>query len=212
MLDPQRVAAFCAVSFLLSVVPGPGVLFVVGRAPAHGRRVALASVLGNAVGGYTLAVAVALGVGSAVERSALLFTVVRLTGAGCLVVLGVLALWAARRDRAAPHGWRPEPSPGHPVRAGFLVGVGNPKSIVFLTSVLPQFVDPRAGHAVAQMLVLGLAGALLALATDGAWGLAASAARAWFGRSPRRIALMGGTGGLAMVGLGVSVAATGRAD
>lgn len=87
----------------------------------------------------------------------------------------------------------------------------NPKSVVFLTAVLPQFVDREAGHATAQMLVLGLAGALLQLLSNGVRGLTAATARDWLGRSPRRTAAIGGTGGLAMIGLGASVAFTGRA-
>ncbi|GIH14921.1 hypothetical protein Raf01_30930 [Rugosimonospora africana] len=91
------------------------------------------------------------------------------------------------------------------------MGVTNPKSIVFLMAVLPQFVDQSAGHVVVQMLLFGLAGALLQLASDSVWGLTASAARAWFGRSPRRMSLVRGTGGMAMIGLGVTVAVTGQA-
>ena len=90
--------------------------------------------------------------------------------------------------------------------------VTNPKSIVFLTAVLPQFVDRGAGHVVGQMLLIGLAGALLQLTSDSVWGLTASAARTWFGRSPRRMSLMSGAGGTAMIGLGVTVAVTGRTD
>ncbi|AXK37486.1 LysE family translocator [Streptomyces armeniacus] len=216
MVDPHQLAAFCAMSLLLSAVPGPSVLFVVGQALARGRRAALASVLGNTLGGYVLVIAVALGVGTVVERSVLLFQVIKLAGAAYLVLLGVRALrasWAGRRSAGPVAGAVREPvTAGRALRQGFVVGVTNPKSIVFLTAVLPQFVDRDAGHAVVQMLLLGLAGALLALVSDGTWGLAASAARGWFGRSPRRMAVVGGTGGLAMIGLGTTVAVTGRAD
>ncbi|MEU9192445.1 LysE family translocator [Streptomyces hundungensis] len=213
MIDAHQLLAFCAMSVLLSAVPGPSVLFVIGRALAHGRRTALASVLGNALGGCVLVAAVALGVGSVVERSVLVFQAIKLLGAVYLVVLGARALWASWRRRheaadvAAPH------SDGRrSVWAGFTVGVTNPKSVVFLTAVLPQFVDRDAGHADVQMLVLGAAGALLQLMSDGIWGLTASAARTWLGRSPRKMALIGGTGGLAMIGLGAAVAVSGRAE
>jgi threonine/homoserine/homoserine lactone efflux protein len=218
MVDFHRLLAFCAMSLLLSAVPGPSVLFVIGRALAHGRRTALASVLGNALGGYVLVIAVAMGVGSVVERSVLLFNMIKLAGAAYLVLLGVKALRSSWKDRAittTTSGFAPGGDGGGgggSVRAGFVVGVTNPKSVIFLTAVLPQFVDPEAGHAGVQMLILGLAGALLQLVSDGIWGLTASTARAWLGRSPRRMSLIGGTGGLAMIGLGASVAVTGRAD
>jgi threonine/homoserine/homoserine lactone efflux protein len=60
--------------------------------------------------------------------------------------------------------------------------------------------------------VLGLVFCLIAVASDTLWGLVAATARAWFARSPRRLAAVGGAGGLAMIGLGVTVAVTGRKD
>jgi threonine/homoserine/homoserine lactone efflux protein len=95
---------------------------------------------------------------------------------------------------------------------GFGVGVANPKTIVFFAAVLPQFVDPDQGHVVGQMLLLGLIFNCIALASDSVWGLGASVARDWFARSPRRLAAVGRVGGLSMIGLGVSVAMTGRKD
>jgi threonine/homoserine/homoserine lactone efflux protein len=90
--------------------------------------------------------------------------------------------------------------------------VANPKTMVFFAAVLPQFVDRGSGHVVAQMLLLGLVFNVLALACDSVWGLAAATARDWFARSPRRLSLVGGAGGLTMMGLGVTVAVTGRKD
>ncbi|MFJ3641490.1 LysE family translocator [Streptomyces sp. NPDC090108] len=214
MVSPDRLSAFALLSLLLIVVPGPSVLFVVGRALAHGRRAALTTVLGNTAGAYVLVVAVALGVGSVVERSVLVFTVLKLAGAAYLVYLGVRA-WRRRgslRDAFAESGGGPEHGALRTLGEGFAVGVANPKTIVFFAAVLPQFVSRDQGHVPAQMLLLGLVFNLIALASDSVWGLGASAARDWFARSPRRLAAVGGAGGLAMVGLGVTVALTGRKD
>ncbi|MGH1552342.1 LysE family translocator [Streptomyces sp. L7] len=96
---------------------------------------------------------------------------------------------------------------------GFAVGVANPKTIVFFAAVLPQFVDRESGHVTAQMLLLGLVFNLIAVLSDSVWGLVAATARDWFrpltppplrGRRRRR--------GLTMIGLGVTVAVTGRKD
>lgn len=95
---------------------------------------------------------------------------------------------------------------------GFAVGVSNPKTMVFYAAVLPQFVDREAGRVAVQMLLLGLIFNAVALVSDSTMGLAASAARSWFARSPKRLSMVGGAGGLAMIGLGVTVAATGRTD
>ncbi|MEV0964050.1 MULTISPECIES: LysE family translocator [unclassified Streptomyces] len=213
MVSTDRLPAFAAVSFLLIVIPGPSVLFVVGRALAQGRRAALTTVVGNTLGAYVLVVGVALGVGTVVERSVLVFTVLKLAGAGYLVYLGVKAV---RRRKSVLSAVADGGPGGHgsarTLWEGFAVGVANPKTIVFFAAVLPQFVDRGAGHVVLQMLLLGLVFNAIALVCDSVWGLAAATARGWFARSPRRLGAVGGVGGLTMIGLGVAVAATGRKD
>jgi threonine/homoserine/homoserine lactone efflux protein len=211
VISLSQVLTFGLASFIIIVIPGPSVLFVVGRALAYGRRTALASVVGNELGSVVLVAAVALGIGTAVERSVLLFTTIKLCGAAYLVFLGVRAV-LHRHDHT---GLADAPAARGGLRAvidGFLVGAANPKTVVFFAAVLPQFVDRERGGVPLQMLVLGLIFALIALVCDSTWGLVASGARAWFGRSPRRLAMVGGAGGLAMIGLGLGVAVTGRKD
>ncbi|AQW50276.1 MULTISPECIES: LysE family translocator [Streptomyces] len=212
MVSTDRLLAFAAMSFLLIVIPGPSVLFVVGRALAQGRRAALTTVIGNTLGAYVLVVAVALGVGSVVERSAVVFTTLKLVGAAYLVHLGVKAVRQRRSLHAAFTGDGPARGGLRTLWEGFAVGVANPKTIVFFAAVLPQFVDRDQGHVALQMLLLGLIFNAIAVVSDSVWGLAAATARTWFARSPRRLALVGGVGGLSMIGLGVTVAATGRTD
>ncbi|MFI5806334.1 LysE family translocator [Streptomyces sp. NPDC051561] len=215
MVSTERILAFAAMSLLVIAIPGPSVLFVIGRALAHGRRTALATVLGNLIGSYFLVVAVALGIGALVESSAAVFLAVKLAGAAYLVHLGVQAFRHRKdmraADLAAPAGERPR-GDLRTVLDGLLVGLTNPKGIVFFAAVLPQFVDHSAGHLPLQMLLLGLVPVTIGMVTDTLWGLGASAARAWFARSDRRLSMIGGAGGFAMIGLGVTVAATGRAD
>lgn len=213
MVSSEHVLAFAAMSFLLIVIPGPSVLFVIGRALAQGRRAALTTVVGNTLGAYALVVAVALGVGSVVERSVLVFTVLKLAGAAYLVYLGAKA-WRQRGSTQAAFSGAGAARQGglRTVWEGFAVGVANPKTIVFFAAVLPQFVDRAQGHVVVQMLVLGLVFNVIAVVCDSLWGLAAATGRDWLARSPRRLSLFGGAGGLAMIGLGVAVAATGRKD
>ncbi|QDQ12818.1 LysE family translocator [Streptomyces spectabilis] len=214
MVSGERLLAFAAASLLVIVIPGPSVLFVVGQALAHGRRKALATAWGNVIGSYLLVAFVALGLGSLVERSATAFTVVKLSGAAYLVFLGVQAFRHRKTLRLNPEHAVKQPPRGD-VRTlvdGIVVGATNPKGIVFFAAVLPQFADHAAGSVPVQMLVLGLVPIGIGLVTDTAWGLTASAARSWFARSERRLSLVGGAGGFAMVSLGLLVAATGRAD
>ena len=92
---------------------------------------------------------------------------------------------------------------------GFVVGVTNPKTIAFVVAVLPQFVDYSAGSIPLQLFELGAVFVVLALLCDSVWALAASAARDWFGRSPRRAAHLAATGGVMMIGLGGVLALSG---
>jgi threonine/homoserine/homoserine lactone efflux protein len=204
------VLAFAVASVILIVIPGPSVLFTVGRALAYGRRTALATVCGNAAGNYLVASCVAVGLGTVVERSAQVFLAVRLAGALYLIWLGVQAF----RKRASLAGAFAADAPGRSdrraVREGFVVGVTNPKAYILFGAVLPQFVDRAAGHVPVQMLLLALISIAIGLVSDTTWALAAGGLRAWFARSPRRFALVGGAGGLAMIGVGISVAVTGR--
>jgi threonine/homoserine/homoserine lactone efflux protein len=211
MIQPGRFAEFAAVAFVIIVIPGPSVLFVVGRTLAHGRRTAIASVAGNELGEFVLAVVAALGVGTLIQRSAVLFTVMKLVGAAYLVYLGIRAL-LQRKDHAMADSLRQARTMPRAVADGFLVGVANPKTAVFFAAVLPQFVNRSAGRVPAQMLLLGFLFVLIALVSDSAWAALAGWARSWFGRSPRRMEMIGGAGGLAMIGLGITLAVTGRKD
>src|SRR6516164_6522888 len=92
MISAGQLLGFTVTCLIVIVIPGPSVLFVVGRALAHGRRTALASVVGLAVGAQVVAISVALGVGTLVQRSALVFTAVKLGGAAYLVWLGIQAI------------------------------------------------------------------------------------------------------------------------
>ena len=214
MITWGQLLGFTVVSVVIIVVPGPGVLFVVGRALSHGRRVALMTALGHGCGNYAVAACVALGLGTLLQRSAEAFTAVKLAGAVYLVWLGIQAVrhreslasaMAAAAGDDPREGWRA-------LRDGIVVGVTNPKAYILFGALLPQFVHRGAGHVAAQMLLLALVSVCLGMCSDSVWGVAASGVRAWFARSPRRYALVGGAGGLAMIAVGVSVALTGRKD
>jgi threonine/homoserine/homoserine lactone efflux protein len=207
-----EVLAFAGLTVLLILVPGPSVLFTIGRALTVGRREALLTVVGNAMGCYLQVIAVAVGVGVIVERSVVVFTVIKLVGAAYLVYLGVQAIRHRRRITDALAAGVPTMAAGRAVRDGLVVGFLNPKTIVFFVVALPQFTDPAAGNAPLQMLLLGTLFPLFALVLDSVWALAAATARGWLANSPRRLELIGGSGGLAMIGLGASLAVTGRRD
>lgn len=208
LIELSTLIAFAIASLVLIVVPGPSVLFVVGRSLAYGWRGGLLSVLGNGLGGVPLVILVAFGVGAIVAHSELLFTIVKLIGAAYLVYLGVQAI-RHRNDEVADASLGALQSPWRMVLQGFIVGVTNPKTIVFFVAVLPQFVNYQAGAIELQMLVLGIVFLVLGELSDSVWALAAGGAQAWFARSPGRKVRMQMIGGMLMVGLGVVLALSG---
>jgi threonine/homoserine/homoserine lactone efflux protein len=157
-------------------------------------------------------IAVAAGIGPVIERSAGAYNGLKLAGALYLVWLGIDAI-RHRRSLTAALGVAVEAkSSRRIVREGFVVGITNPKGIVYWTAILPQFIDPGRAAAPVQMLLLGLISVVIATISDSTYGILAGTARAWFARSPRRLEALGGTGGVVMIGLGVSLAASGRKD
>ncbi|MFF3497734.1 LysE family translocator [Streptomyces sp. NPDC003247] len=210
MLGIGHFWAFLAVVAVLIAVPGPSVVFVVGRGVALGRRAALATAVGNNGGVLIQAVLVAFGLGAVVARSIVVFSVLKFAGALYLVYLGVQT-WRHRGELAVTDAQpRPPTNVRRIARQGFVVGVSNPKGFLIFSAVLPQFVNRSAGHVTLQLLLLGIVCAAVALVSDSAWGLLAGTARGWFHGSPRRLSAIGAVSGTVMVGLGVRLALTGN--
>ena len=154
MLPTGHLLAFALLSFVLIIVPGPNVLFVISRSLMLGRAAGVGTAVGGQIGVYLQVLAVAFGVGALVERSVAVFTVIKLAGAAYLVYLGVLAIRHRGSLRAALDVAAEPRSLSRILRDGIVVGVSNPKVIVFFAAVLPQFVNPSAGHVPEQMLLL----------------------------------------------------------
>jgi threonine/homoserine/homoserine lactone efflux protein len=164
---------FLAASTVLAVTPGPGVLYIVTRTLAQGRRAGLASVAGVALGNLGNAWGASLGLALLFAVSSLAFTVVKLAGGAYLIYLGVQALRAG--SPAAPGPERPALRPTRLFVEGLWVALLNPKTAMFFAAFLPQFMDPGRSTLV-QSLQLGAVFVAVAAATDSAYVLLASAA------------------------------------
>ncbi|MEU7630891.1 LysE family translocator [Nocardia sp. NPDC049220] len=212
MVPVSALLPFIAAALVIIIVPGPGVLFTIGRALTLGRRAALLSVLGHSAGVYLALILVAIGVGTLLAASALALTVVKFAGALYLMYLGIQAI-RERKTLHAALGAPVEPTPHTRVlRQSAVVGLTNPKAIVFFSAVLPHFVDPAAGSMPVQFLILGTIFLAMAIVSDSTWALLAASARSWFAQSPRRLEAVGGAGGTMILGVGASVALTGSGD
>jgi threonine/homoserine/homoserine lactone efflux protein len=212
VIATRHLPEFFVTVYVLILIPGPSVLFVISRGVSLGRRAALATVAGNASGFALQLALVSIGLGAVVARSDAVFTTLKLVGAAYLVYLGVRNM-RDRKQLAAIFGTAPVARKplSRIIREGFFVGATNPKGIIIFTAVLPQFINRSQGHATLQLASLGAICIVIALLSDGIWALASGTARHWLGSSPRRLERMSAAGGVMLVGLGVGLAVTGRA-
>jgi threonine/homoserine/homoserine lactone efflux protein len=184
-VTPELLAAFAATVFLISVVPGPDVVFVVASGLRDGRRGGVAAALGVTGGMAVHTLAAALGLSALVRSSATAFEAVRLAGAGYLVWLGVHALRSQGRTSAPTAGDSARRSSSQIAHQAALTNLLNPKVIVFFLAFLPQFVDRGRGEVAAQILLLGVVFTLVGLTTDLAYGVLAGTVRRAFVSSAR---------------------------
>ncbi|HEY5304494.1 MAG TPA: LysE family translocator [Acidimicrobiales bacterium] len=206
MIDGAHLTQFFVASILIIMVPGPSVLFTLARGVAWGRTVAVLSVLGNSLGTLVLSLVVAFGLGPLLAHSRTFSIVLQLCGGAYLGYLGFDAL-RHRREHARAMTKREEvrPPPGRIVQQGFVVGILNPKSLIFFAAVFPHFVNRARGHITTQLVIFGLIFSVMAFCSDSTWGLIAGTARQWLSDSPDRLVMLRSIGGCVMCGLGVLI-------
>ncbi len=203
---PSRLFEYVIAAYLIILAPGPSVLFIVARAISWGKKIAVATAAGNVSGSFVLATLTALGIGPILQRSELAYNAVQWGGGLYLIYLGFDAI----RKRAVHADEMTDTSGGAPTvlrtwREGFVVGVLNPKAIVFYAAVCPQFIDRDRGHITWQLWFLGLVFCIIALISDGMWGLLAGQAREWLSSDKGRLEKLRAGGGGVMVFLGVLI-------
>jgi homoserine/homoserine lactone efflux protein len=195
-MNPGLFTAFLLITAVLIVVPGPIVTLVISTGATQGVRAALTTVAGTTLGNVVLLTAIAIGLNWVVAHAGLLFEALRWTGAAYLVWLGVQAWRSAERAGEAL-----EDSGRRRFLRGLVVALSNPKTIVFFTAFLPQFVDPKL-PAAPQLAVMCMVSALMAAVSDSAWGVAAGLGRAWL-MKPRRARFLRRLSGSVLIGGGV---------
>jgi threonine/homoserine/homoserine lactone efflux protein len=204
MPEPHTLAVFALAAFVLIVIPGPGVIYVVTRSIEHGRTAGLISALGVDTGNLTHALAAAVGLSALVASSAEAFTIIKFAGAGYLIYLGIRALSTSGDQEfdepaEARRSWRTL------FLWGYLVELLNPKTALFFLAFLPQFADPARGSVGLQIMILGVCFTGIAVVSDCTYALLAGAAgrrlRGWWDR--RRIDR---ASGVIYIGLGLLAA------
>lgn len=206
MITGANLAEFIYASVAIMLAPGPSVMFTIARAVAWGRGTAILTVLGNSMGMLILSLVIAVGLGPLLQRSELLLIFVQVLGGAYLIYLGIDAL-KHRRLHAADMVAINELKPAKPqvVKQGFMVGVLNPKALVFFSAIFPQFVDASVGSITIQMIWFGVIFAALAFLLDGMWAVVVGGSRDWFANSQSRLVALRTMGGVVMLLLGVLV-------
>ena len=204
---PSKIGEYIVVSIAIILAPGPSVLFTIARAIAWGKRVAVLTVLGNASGFFAMAMLVAVGIGPIIQSSDVIYAAVQWGGGLYLIYLGVDAIRKRNEhtSQMLEDGSAGAPSTLRVIRDGFVVGILNPKGIVFNAAVTPQFIDRADGKVVLQLMLLGAIFSLLAFIGDSTWGLIAGQARTWLATNITRIVFLRTIGGFVMMLLGVLV-------
>jgi threonine/homoserine/homoserine lactone efflux protein len=168
MFDSTRVFLFLTAAVLLAVAPGPGMLYVLARSLAGGKREGVLSALGTFLGGMVHVFAAALGVSVVLARSALAFSTVKYVGASYLCFLGVRMILDARKtDTSCAEDFAVAgPAARNPLWQGVATEVLNPKTALFFLSFIPQFVNRGAGHVFVQFVALGTLSVTLNTSAD----------------------------------------------
>lgn len=204
------VAAFVGVSLVVIVTPGQDTALTIRNTLLGGRRAGVFTSVGVAAGQLVWTVAASAGLMALLVASEPVFGAIRLAGAAYLVWLGATTVWAAvrgpgtqdvpgRRGPVAAH------SPRHAFRQGFLSNLGNPKMVIFFSSLLPQFV-PIGGAPFVSMLGLGLVFCTMTLSWLAAYTWLVAKAGPLFRRPAVRRAFDAATG-LILVAFGLRLAA-----
>jgi threonine/homoserine/homoserine lactone efflux protein len=207
MLSFHAFLLFLAAALLVAMTPGPGILYIVARTLAGGRREGLASSVGLGLGGLVHVFGGAVGLSALIMASAEAFTLLKIAGALYLIWLG-LKTWRAARaiepTEVQTTGAR------RAFREGIVVEALNPKTAAFFLAFIPQFVDPSADIA-AQFIVLGLISVALNTSADLVVTYWAAKARAGLARRPSFVTSTRQASGVIMCGLGTTLLLARRA-
>ena len=155
MFDTARLFFFLTAAMLLAIAPGPGMLYVLARSLAGGKREGVLSAFGTFLGGMVHVIAAALGLSIILARSALAFATVKYVGAAYLCVLGLRMILDARRDNGSDRLAEEIKPARNPLCQGVATEVLNPKTALFFLSFIPQFVNRTSAHVFLQFVILG---------------------------------------------------------
>jgi threonine/homoserine/homoserine lactone efflux protein len=199
-----EVGLFIVASALLTIAPGPDIVYVLTRGVSQGPRAGMAAALGFASGCIFHTALAAVGIAALIRSSELAFDLVRYAGAAYLVWIGIQAL--RRRSSFAVEGAQDVRTLATIYKQSVLGNMLNPKVTLFFLAFLPQFVNAGAGNAGWQMALLGAIFMIQTVVIFGAVALFAGWIGAWIRRQPAIGRRLNVFAGMTFIALGVRVA------
>jgi len=178
-MEIHLIISFIVASVLLTLMPGPDILFVISQSITNGARAGISIAIGLVLGVVVHTFLAATGVTLIITQSALAFTILKYTGAAYLLYLAIMAIKEkAKLDYTNQHSnitqnWKRD------IRTGFLMNVLNPKVSLFFIAFLPQFVSPIGYPKALQMMVLGLIFMIQAIIVFSSVALLAGSFTSW---------------------------------
>jgi threonine/homoserine/homoserine lactone efflux protein len=204
MIEASTLGAFLIAAFLLLVIPGPAVMYIVARGIHQGRLAGIVSALGVGAGSLVHVTAATVGLSALLVSSALAFSVVKYAGAAYLIYLGVRTL---TQPGAVHQAAALDPAPlGRIFSQGVLVNVLNPKTALFFLAFLPQFVDPTRGSVAGQTLTYGVIFTVMGICSDSVYGVLSGTIGGWLKRQARTFSTQRYIAGAVYLGLGLATA------
>ena len=198
---------FVSAAMVLLAIPGPAVLYILGRSIGQGRRAGVVSALGIGVGTLVHVAAAAIGLSALLVSSATAFSLVKYLGAAYLIYLGVQKL--RREDSFEAAGQTERAKLSRIFGQGIVVNILNPKTALFFFAFLPQFVDPTRGKVAVQILFLGVLFAVMGVMSDSVWALSSGTVAHWLRRDKRWMRTQRYVSGGMLISLGVATAFAG---
>ncbi|MFT4929359.1 MAG: threonine/homoserine/homoserine lactone efflux protein [Phenylobacterium sp.] len=200
----DTLLTFALVSFLLSISPGPSILYIMARSISQGPKAGFAAAGGMAIGSFAYVLATALGIAAIFKYSPMAYTLLKLFGAAYLVYLGVQYF----RSSPVDAGQKPAVTI-YPIikifRQSIVVELTNPKTALFFLALLPQFIDPKLGSVTLQLLVLGGVYTAVTFCCDSCIALASGKLGKWLAQHPGAIYWQDRVAGSVLIGLGAFI-------
>lgn len=205
----SQLLFFVSAALVLLAIPGPAVLYIVGRSIGQGRNAGFVSALGIGVGTLVHTASAAVGLSALLVSSATAFSVVKYLGAAYLVFLGIQRLRSQESLAAAGDPAAPRASLTRVFTQGIVVNILNPKTALFFFAFIPQFIDPARGHVAMQIASLGVLFACMGTTSDSVWAFFSSSVAGWLRGNPHWMRNERYVSGGILISLGLATAFAG---